>query len=158
MPGRRLIHGVLFLRPFLSVSRKQTRAACADLGLTPWQDPHNSDPRFTRVRLRHEVLPLLEEVLNGGVAGALARTAAQLREDVEALDVIAEEVCRQAGVDGELEVTVLAGSPAAIRRRVIRHWLGSAGVRGLTDGQLRAVDGLIGEWRGQGGVWLPGWR
>ena len=37
--------------------------ACAELGLRPWQDPHNSDHRFTRVRLRHEVLPLLEEVL-----------------------------------------------------------------------------------------------
>ena len=33
-----------------------------------WDDPHNADPRFTRVRLRHEVLPLLEEVLAGGVA------------------------------------------------------------------------------------------
>ena len=50
-----------------------------------WDDPHNADPRFTRVRLRHEVLPLLEDVLAGGVAEALARTAAQLRDDAEAL-------------------------------------------------------------------------
>ena len=54
-----------------------------------WDDPHNADPRFTRVRLRHEVLPLLEDVLAGGVAEALARTAEQLREDADALDAVA---------------------------------------------------------------------
>ncbi|HEY0637582.1 MAG TPA: tRNA lysidine(34) synthetase TilS, partial [Pseudonocardiaceae bacterium] len=65
-------------RPLLGVRRADTVAACAELGLRPWQDPHNADPRFRRVRLRAEVLPLLEDVLAGGVAPALARTAAQL--------------------------------------------------------------------------------
>jgi tRNA(Ile)-lysidine synthetase-like protein len=50
------------LRPLLTVRRATTRAACA--GLAVWDDPHNADPRFTRVRLRHEVLPLLEDVLS----------------------------------------------------------------------------------------------
>jgi tRNA(Ile)-lysidine synthase len=82
-------------RPLLDVPRAVTAAACADLGLDSWQDPHNADPGFARVRLRHEVLPLLEDVLQGGVASALARTAAQLREDAEALDAIAERVLAQ---------------------------------------------------------------
>ena len=43
--------------------------------------PTTTTRRFTRVRLRHEVLPLLEDVLAGGVAPALARTAAQLADD-----------------------------------------------------------------------------
>jgi tRNA(Ile)-lysidine synthase len=51
---------------------------------------------------------------------------------------------------------VLAVEPAALRRRVLRRWLFAAGVPELTDAHLRAVDALIGEWRGQGGVWLPG--
>ncbi len=76
-------------RPLLGVRRAVTRAACAELGLTPWQDPHNADRRFTRVRLRAEVLPLLEDVLGGGVAEALARTAAALREDTDTLDDLA---------------------------------------------------------------------
>ncbi len=58
-------------RPLLGVRRATTHAACADLGLRAWHDPHNADQRFTRSRLRHEVLPLLEEVLGGGVAEAL---------------------------------------------------------------------------------------
>jgi tRNA(Ile)-lysidine synthase len=102
------------------------------------------------------VLPLLEDVLRGGVAPALARTAAQLREDTEALDVLAGRVLDRARRGPELEVSELVTEPAAVRRRVLRRWLLDAGVAELTDGHLRSTDALIGEWRGQGGVWLPG--
>ncbi|WP_226379462.1 tRNA lysidine(34) synthetase TilS [Pseudonocardia sp. KRD291] len=88
-----------WLRPLLAVPRAVTVAACAEAGRRIWSDPHNADPRFTRVRLRHEVLPLLDEVLAGGVASALARTAAQLREDDDALVVWADRV-RAAASDG----------------------------------------------------------
>ncbi|GAB3442977.1 tRNA lysidine(34) synthetase TilS [Actinophytocola sediminis] len=143
-------------RPLLDLPRTTTAAACAELGLDPWQDPHNANPAFTRVRLRLEVLPLLEDVLHGGVAAALTRTATQLREDTEALDVLAARVFDRARHDQALDLAELAGEPPALRRRVLRRWLLGMGVRELTDGQLRSVDALIGEWRGQGGVWLPG--
>ncbi|GAA3556805.1 tRNA lysidine(34) synthetase TilS [Amycolatopsis ultiminotia] len=143
-------------RPLLGVTRAQTQGACVELGVQPWQDPHNADPRFTRVRLRGEVLPLLEDVLAGGVAPALARTAAQLRDDTEALDTLAARVHERAERAGELETTVLAAEPAALRRRVLRRWLLDSGVRELTDAHLRSVDALVARWRGQGGVWLPG--
>jgi tRNA(Ile)-lysidine synthase len=149
-------------RPFLGISRAVTVAACARLRLAPWADPHNVDPRFTRVRLRTEVLPLLEDVLNGGVAAALARTATQLREDTEALDEWAEQALAKAvpeastGPWPELPIAAITDLPAAVRRRVLRRWLLAANVRELTDAQLRSVDELVGVWRGQGGVWLPG--
>ncbi|HWE90760.1 MAG TPA: tRNA lysidine(34) synthetase TilS [Pseudonocardiaceae bacterium] len=143
-------------RPLLDIPRRITVAACARLGLRPWSDPHNADPRFTRVRLRTEVLPLLEDVLSGGVAAALARTAAQLRDDGDALDEWAGQALeRAAGPDG-VDVTTLAAAPAAVRRRALRRWLLDGGVREITDAQLRSVDDLVGAWRGQGGVWLPG--
>jgi tRNA(Ile)-lysidine synthase len=143
-------------RPFLSVPRATTVAACAVLGLPVWDDPHNVDPSYTRVRLRREVLPLLEDVLQGGVAPALARTAAQLRDDTEALDTLAARLLTAARTGGELAVPVLAAEPAAVRRRALRRWLLESGVAELTDGHLRSSDALIGEWRGQGAVWLPG--
>jgi tRNA(Ile)-lysidine synthase len=143
-------------RPLLAVPRATTRAACAELGVEPWDDPHNAEPRFTRVRLRTEVLPLLEDVLNGGVAAALARTAAQLREDNEALDTMADLIFTRAGGSGGLDAVALEAEPPALRRRVLRRWLLQSGVRELTDAHLRAVDGLVARWRGQGGVWLPG--
>lgn len=143
-------------RPLLAVGRATTRAACAELGVEPWDDPHNAEPRFTRVRLRTEVLPLLEDVLNGGVAAALARTAAQLRDDNEALDTMADLIFTRAGGVEGLDAGVLETEPAALRRRVLRRWLLQSGVRELTDAHLRAVDDLVARWRGQGGVWLPG--
>ncbi|CCH27678.1 tRNA(Ile)-lysidine synthase [Saccharothrix espanaensis DSM 44229] len=138
-------------RPLLAVARETTNAACAELGLTPWVDPHNSDPAFTRVRLRREVLPLLEDVLQHGVADALARTAAQLREDCDALDEIARRFAGDPRAADDLH-----DHPPALRRRVLRLWLLDAGVPELSDSHLRRVDALVGEWRGQGGVWLPG--
>jgi tRNA(Ile)-lysidine synthase len=143
-------------RPLLGIRRSVTRAACVDLGITPWEDPHNDNPEFTRVRLRHEALPLLEEILGGGVPEALARTATQLREDGEALDEYAEALLLRVVVDGEVEVDTLAEAPTAIRRRALRAWLLQGGAKALTDKQLRAVDALVIDWRGQGGVAIGG--
>lgn len=139
-------------RPLLGLRRVVTHAACTELGMTPWTDPHNSDPRYTRVRLRTEVLPLLEDVLGGGVAEALARTAAALREDNDALDALAQDWLAQAARGGVLDVVTIRGLAEALRRRVIRGWLSAGGAVGLTDLQIRAVDALVSDWRGQGGV------
>lgn len=143
-------------RPFLDLPRATTEAACAALGLRPWQDPHNADPTFTRVRLRAEALPLLEDVLHGGVGAALARTAALLRDDLDALDVLAADLHDAANTPTGLDPAVLAPAPAALRRRVLRRWLLAGGVPELTSGHLAAVDALVTEWRGQGPVSVPG--
>ncbi|MFC3436650.1 tRNA lysidine(34) synthetase TilS [Nocardia seriolae] len=143
-------------RPLLGVRRGVPRELCADLGIVPWEDPHNGAPEFTRVRVRNEVLPLLEEVLGGGVAGALARTAAQLREDGEVLDGLAEEWLADAREGDALRIETLATAAAAVRRRVIRAWLLGHGAKSLTDSNLRAVDALVTRWRGQGGVAVGG--
>ncbi|MFZ2173233.1 MAG: tRNA lysidine(34) synthetase TilS [Rhodococcus sp. (in: high G+C Gram-positive bacteria)] len=143
-------------RPLLKVRRTVTRRVCAELGLTPYEDPHNASPDFVRVRLRTEVLPLLEDVLGGGVAAALGRTADQLREEGAVLDAVAAKATAAAVVDGGIDVAVLAGSAAPIRRRVLRSWLLAAGARSLGDRQLRAVDDLVAQWRGQGPVAIGG--
>jgi tRNA(Ile)-lysidine synthase len=151
--------GVLWWRPLLGVRRSAARRACADQGLPVWDDPWNADPAYTRVRLRTEVLPLLEEVLGGGVAPALARTAELLREDLDALDGLAAgELARLAAEagDGGLPARPLAALPAALRRRVLRGWLRAAGVPDLQAVHLRAVETLVTGWRGQDRVDLPG--
>jgi tRNA(Ile)-lysidine synthase len=89
--GMRAVEG-RYRRPLLGLRRSVMEAACAALGLEPWADPHNADPAFQRVRLRREALPLLEDVLQGGVAEALARTAALLQDDLDALDAWAAAV------------------------------------------------------------------
>ena len=145
-------HDPPWCRPLLGVRRAVTHAACAELGLTAWQDPHNADRRFTRARLRQEVLPLLEDVLGGGVAEALARTAVALREDTELIDTLAAQALPEVTAGAGLQTRALGALPDVIRRRVIRGWLLTGGATGLTDKQIRGVDTLVTAWRGQGGV------
>ena len=147
-------HDPPWCRPLLGVRRDETRAACAELGLTPWSDPHNTDRRFTRARLRAEVLPLLEDVLGGGVAQALARTATALRENTELIEVLADRaMADRALADATaLDTAALAELPGPVRREVIRRWLLAGGAARLTDRQIRGVERLVTQWRGQGGV------
>jgi tRNA(Ile)-lysidine synthase len=85
MPARR----GRFRRPLLGVARATLREACTAQGLEPWDDPHNTDPAYARVRVRHQAMPALEEAIGPGVAAALARSAAQLSQDCDALDALA---------------------------------------------------------------------
>jgi tRNA(Ile)-lysidine synthetase-like protein len=140
-----------WLRPFLALRRATTAAACAALGLAVWSDPHNDDRSFARVRVRRDVLPVLEQALGPGVTEALARSAALLRDDADALDAVAAR-------HDDLTVAALAALPAAVRRRVLRRAALAAGVPAgsLSARHLAAVDTLVTAWRGQGPVPLPG--
>lgn len=142
-----------YRRPLLDVTRAQTRAACDADGLQPWEDPHNSDPGFARVRVRERVLPVLESELGPGVAAALARTADLLREDMELLDTLADQAWT-----GSLTVADLSATPKPIRTRLIRRAALEAGVPSdrLSATHIAEIDALITQWRGQVGVDLPG--
>lgn len=145
-------HDPPWCRPLLGTRRAITHAACDELGLGAWHDPHNTDRRFTRSRLRHEVLPLLEDVLGGGVAEALARTATALRSDTELIDSLSATAMEAASTADGLDTDALAALPDPIRRGAIRAWLQAEGAIGLTDRHIRGVDVLVTGWRGQGGV------
>lgn len=142
-----------YRRPLLDVTRAQTRAACEAEGLQPWDDPHNSDPGYARVRVRERVLPVLEAELGPGVAAALARTADLLREDMEFLDGLTDQAWT-----GALDVTTLAALAKPLRTRLIRRAALEAGVPSdrLTATHIAEIDALIVQWRGQVGIDLPG--
>lgn len=157
--GARSLHGMTaweapWGRPLLGVRATDTRDACRTLGLTWWDDPHNVDPAFTRVRVRREVLPLLEDVLGGGVAASLARTAGLLRVDDDELTRLADAV--PVAADGSLDVAVLEPLPEAVLTRALRRWLRDHGVPSPTYAHLAAIAELVTGWRGQGGVAVGG--
>ncbi|MDL9978243.1 tRNA lysidine(34) synthetase TilS [Microbacterium candidum] len=156
------LDGILLLRPLLGVRRATTRAACAAEGLEPWDDPHNEDARFARVRVRRTVLPVLEEELGPGVAEALARTAEQLREDAEAfaemIDETIEDIVEHAEAGISVSAAALAANPAALRNRIIRYVVASEFGASLTRVQTVEVARLATDWAGQGPIDLPGCR
>ena len=148
----------VFARPLLDVRRDDTITVCQVEGLSVWQDPHNSDPAFTRVRVRRRVLPVLEDQLGPGVATTLARTADQLRDDMALLDDLADEVLRRVAGPGGLSVPLLAPQHPALRRRVVRSaaLLAGAPASELFHEHVLAVDALLTDWRGQKWIDLPG--
>ncbi|MCU1526755.1 MAG: tRNA(Ile)-lysidine synthetase [Frondihabitans sp.] len=150
----------LFARPLLGVRRATTHAFCVDSALTPWHDPQNQDPAFTRVRIRDTVLPMLERELGPGIVEALTRTADQLREDAAALDHFAQEQAEELADHAEagisLDVRGLLANPAALRQRLIRLAVESEFAVTLSRAQTLEVARLVTEWHGQGPVSLPG--
>jgi tRNA(Ile)-lysidine synthase len=185
MPVNRDLAGVILSRPLLDVSREQTRKACAMLGLTPWEDPHNTDDRYARARVRADVLPVLVRTLGPGVLDNLARTARLAAADTAALDELARagyaearigEAGESRGEAGEsrpaggrqasggrlggggLAVPVLAAMPGAVRTRVLHLWSRELGASpaALSHRHVAALDALVTAWRGQGPVHLPG--
>jgi tRNA(Ile)-lysidine synthase len=102
-------------------------------------------------------MPLLDDVLGGGSSAALARTAALLRQDLDALDALAEQWQTEHHATGEiLPVAGLAELPPALRQRVLRLWLTVRGVPELGAIHLDEVGRLITDWHGQGPIDLPG--
>lgn len=163
-----------YRRPLLGLSRSTVRAA-VPTDVTPWEDPHNVDAAFRRARVRHGVLPVLEEQLGPGVTDALARSADLLRADADALDGWADRVFAEASVEPSeraeagpssmsgdrpvvLDVRVLEDVPAAVRTRVLRRAALAAGSppSDLTAEHVWAVEELISDWHGQGPIDLPG--
>jgi len=162
MAAETSLRGIRLLRPLLGVRRTTTRAACAAQGLVPWDDPHNADDRYTRVRVRRNVLPVLEAELGPGVAEALARTAAQLREDSEAfaemIEETIEDIVEHAEAGISVSVGALAANPAALRHRIIRHVVASEFGTSLSRAHTLEVARLVTDWSGQGPIDLPGCR
>ena len=102
--------------PIIGLRRAETRALCAAEGLTPLTDPSNADPAFRRNRVRHELLPLLDDLAQRDVAALLARQADLLRDEADLLDALADAL-------DPTDARALAAAPAPLARRAVRAWL-----------------------------------
>ncbi len=101
--------------PLLGLRRAETVALCAHLGVVPIQDPTNVSPRFTRNRVRHEVLPLLEDVAGRDVVPLLCRLAELAGEDAELIEQIAS------GLD-PTDASAMSTAPVAMASAAFRMW------------------------------------
>ncbi len=79
---------VSLLRPMLRINRREVVEYLAEISQEYREDPSNRDAAYTRNRVRHELLPLLEQSFNPNVRDAidnLGRQAAQLQDSLEFL-------------------------------------------------------------------------
>ena len=166
---------ILLGRPLLNWARHaDTEKYCAEQGVAPRSDAMNLDEKYSRVRVRRRLLPLME-TFNGRVVEALSRTARLLREDARALAAAADRLLEQAtekataqklsrektGAKNKVPgvcVEVLTNAAPALRRRALRRWLaqGRGDLRRLELVHLLAVEQLLTGTRGGRVIELPG--
>ena len=140
MGERSEVEGARVVRPLLTVRRADTEGACAELGLSAWQDPQNADTNFRRVALRHEVIPQLSRIIGGDAVPALAQAAGDAALDDAALRTPPTTDCAD-----------LAAMAEPRRRRAIAAWLVSEEVE-VTRRAVGDVGKLCTHWHGQGPV------
>ncbi|APT93286.1 hypothetical protein CPHO_10730 [Corynebacterium phocae] len=134
------VEGCRILRPLLHLRRAHTEAACSELGLEPWLDPHNDSADFRRVRVRKEVLPLLADIVGGDAVAPLAAAGDALAADNALLATPASN-----------DIATLVELPAPQRSRAIKAWLLAHGVD-AGRASLEAIGRLVTNWHGQGPV------
>ena len=141
-----------YWRPLLGVRRETTRQACADQGLPVWDDPGTTIPPTRGCGCAPRCCRCWRRCSAGVWPGARPHRG-DAAEDLDALDELAAtELAALAAASrtAALPAEALGALPAALRRRVLRGWLGAAGVPDLQAVHLRAVDALVAGWRGQG--------
>jgi len=150
-----------YLRPLLSIRRESTVGFCRDTGIKYWVDPQNSDTKFSRVKVRKKVLPVLEKELGPGVSEALSRTAQILQEDASYLDQQAEKLFKKIvqvlATEIVIDADALAKAPVALGNRVVLKALSLLSVE-PSRVAIEAVTKLATNWHGQKPLTLPGVR
>jgi len=109
-------------RPLLDISRHEIEAYLARLHLTPRRDPSNEDPRFTRNRLRQQLLPAID-AFDPAARELLARTADILGEEDRYLD----DAIAHLRDDLVRDRVAFAKLPPALQRRLVRRLVPDAG-------------------------------
>jgi tRNA(Ile)-lysidine synthase len=155
---------IVLARPLLSwVRRPDTEDYCRQQSIDYRSDAMNVDESFARVRVRKQLLPLMES-FNPKFIQGVARSAEILREDNAALEAAAArllELSQQSGEKGSgtsLRIDLLKVAPVALRRRALRLWL--AQHRGdlirIEHVHVAALENLLGSTKSGRAIELPG--
>lgn len=124
------------VHPILGLRRAETVALCAALDLDPIQDPSNTDPRFQRNRIRHEVLPLLADVARRDPVPLLNRTADHARALTADVDALA------AALD-PTDSRAVAAAPPSVAVAALRMWLRDEAGHPPSSGELERVLAVV---------------
>ena len=115
-----------FIRPLAGFTRQQIEAFLTSIGVVPRHDTTNTDTRYLRNRIRHELIPRLENEYNPNIKTGLSRTAGVLRAESEYLDTAAREAFEACRIQGPHKNVVLdrvafRKHHIALQRRMLRQ-------------------------------------
>lgn len=130
--------------PLLQLRRVETESLCEHLGIAPFEDPTNIDRRFTRNRIRHEVIPLLADVTGRDVVPLVNRTAELTRRQSAVIAGLAQAV-------DPTDAAALSAQPEPVATEALRMWWASS-TGGAAPPDRRAIGRMMavvsGEHRG----------
>ena len=152
--GMKLVDGFI-VRPLLGIQKSDLAQACLDSGVEFWEDPHNQDDAFTRVRIRN-LMQKIESELGPGVSEALSRTAALASEVDDYLTSQAKELIAQAAKDDGYSVPVLEAAHPALRNKALQIMALEQGAGSISRSQVLGIAELITNWHGQKPLSLSG--
>ena len=122
-PSRRIV------RPLLNVSRAEVETYLEGLGQQWREDESNLDRRFTRNRVRHDLLPRLEREFNPNLRALLSDAAEVARAEEEYWQALVErELSLRMGESGHLVIADLPQLPLALQRRLLKAFAEDAGL------------------------------
>ena len=126
-------------RPLLGLWREEIDAYIAAHAIAFREDASNADPRHTRNRLRHEIIPAIERALGRDIRRAVWRAAEILRDENDFLAARPE----LRDLPATLETSALRAQPVALQRRIIHAWLKAQSVAEIGFAEVEAVRGLL---------------
>jgi tRNA(Ile)-lysidine synthase len=137
-PGSRALLGMAprrgrLVRPLLEVTREEVRAYLRTRGLDWREDPTNTERRFARARVRHDLLEAMRTV-GPAPERTIAETARQLREEAEVLEAAVSDALEELGGGPAVSLAALREKPPALRRLVLRRLAEQAAREPLAPG------------------------
>lgn len=153
-PQRPLTAELTLVRPLLLFSRRETGQIHAQLGLPLWPDASNEEPRYSRNRLRQEVLPVLEQLHPGAsrrISGVAERLAQEEESQQELMGLALAGLLAETPAPAlALRRRALVALAPANQRRLLQHWLGRQGLNNLPAQQIDVLLGRMASGRGPG--------
>jgi tRNA(Ile)-lysidine synthase len=114
-----LVEGIVLRRPLLAFTRAQIKAHAKARKLRWREDKSNRSAEFTRNRMRHRVLPVLQHAVGHDPVPVMARAGEILAAEDEWMESLVATDARSA----QLDVRALRRKPVAHQRRLLRAWL-----------------------------------
>lgn len=154
-------HGMRVVHPMLTVIRAEVIAFLKRRAIEWREDSSNEDTAFLRNRVRHEILPTIERLLNPSVRSALCRSAEIRAAEDDWMGTLVSDIYTDCCIPGKkgiepdkLVVSRLSTQPKAARRRVILSWLQkvNAPAEYLSFDVIERVDKLVRGRKGSGSV------
>ncbi len=142
--SRKLENRINLIRPLLIFSRKETYQICKEFHLPIWVDPSNHNLKFHRNRVRHEIIPVLEDMHPGSSKriSSLAEKLALLKKNQDALTNLALETIKNKDNLFREEIIKL---PQETRAIILERWLKDSGVPNISSTQLEEISHSIGK-------------